>query len=126
MSYTPNTWVTGDTITATKLNNMEQGIANAGGGAIVELTFDLDSHKYTCDKTAIEIAELYASGGSVALSMTSAEDETYSFWNVVSFVFDNSFPENFYFLMNVVSSSGSIVAFSADSANDYPYTTYQI
>lgn len=29
--YTPNTWTTGDIITATKLNNIEQGIANAGG-----------------------------------------------------------------------------------------------
>lgn len=31
-SYTPTTWVTGDIITAVKLNNIEQGIANAGGG----------------------------------------------------------------------------------------------
>lgn len=29
MSYEKNTWVTGDTITATKLNNIENGIANA-------------------------------------------------------------------------------------------------
>ena len=32
MSYTPTTWQTGDTITATKLNKIENGIANAGGG----------------------------------------------------------------------------------------------
>lgn len=32
MSYTPTTWTTGDTITATKLNKIEQGIASAGGG----------------------------------------------------------------------------------------------
>ncbi len=40
MSYTPTTWATGDTITAAKLNNMEDGIANAGGGwdAIIRLT----------------------------------------------------------------------------------------
>lgn len=40
MSYTPNTWATGDTITAAKLNNMENGIANAGSGwdAIIRLT----------------------------------------------------------------------------------------
>lgn len=31
MSYTKNTWVTGDTITATKLNNMENGIEAAAG-----------------------------------------------------------------------------------------------
>ncbi len=40
MSYTPTTWATGDTITAAKLNNIEDGIANAGGGwdAIIRLT----------------------------------------------------------------------------------------
>ena len=32
MSYTPTTWVTGDTVTATKLNKIEQGIADSGGG----------------------------------------------------------------------------------------------
>lgn len=31
MAYTPTTWNTGDTINATKLNKIEQGIANAGG-----------------------------------------------------------------------------------------------
>ena len=32
MAYTPTTWVTGDTITATALNKIENGIAGAGGG----------------------------------------------------------------------------------------------
>lgn len=32
MTYTKNTWANGDVITAAKLNNMEDGIANAGGG----------------------------------------------------------------------------------------------
>lgn len=41
MSYTPTTWTTGDTITATKLNKIEQGIADAGGGvAIVKIEWD--------------------------------------------------------------------------------------
>ena len=31
MSYTPNTWQTGDTVTAAKLNNMEQGIEKNAG-----------------------------------------------------------------------------------------------
>lgn len=30
MSYTPKTWNTGDTVTASDMNNIEQGIANAG------------------------------------------------------------------------------------------------
>ena len=32
MSYTPTTWTTGDTITASAMNKIENGIANAGGG----------------------------------------------------------------------------------------------
>ena len=31
--YTPNTWSTGDIITAEKLNNLEQGVAGAGAAA---------------------------------------------------------------------------------------------
>lgn len=32
MSYSPTTWSTGDTITASAMNKIENGIANAGGG----------------------------------------------------------------------------------------------
>ena len=32
MAYNPTTWNTGDTITATAMNKIENGIANAGGG----------------------------------------------------------------------------------------------
>lgn len=41
MSYTPTSWTTGDTITASALNKIEQGIANAGsggGGSFASLT----------------------------------------------------------------------------------------
>lgn len=32
MAYVPTNWKTGDTITADKLNNIENGIASSGGG----------------------------------------------------------------------------------------------
>lgn len=35
MSYTPTNWQNGDTITADKLNKLEQGVASAGGGALI-------------------------------------------------------------------------------------------
>lgn len=37
MSYTPTTWTTGDTITASAMNKIEQGIAGAGGYDLVLL-----------------------------------------------------------------------------------------
>lgn len=33
MAYEPNTWNTGDTITAEKLNHLEQGVASADSAA---------------------------------------------------------------------------------------------
>lgn len=36
MSYTPTSWSTGDTITAAAMNKIENGIANAGGGCLVD------------------------------------------------------------------------------------------
>lgn len=42
MSYTPNTWKSGDVVTSAKLNNMEQGIANAGGMIVHDNNGTLD------------------------------------------------------------------------------------
>lgn len=56
MSYTPTNWETGDTITAEKLNKLEQGVANAGGstGGGVLVVHDVDG---TLDKTWQEIMD---------------------------------------------------------------------
>lgn len=50
MAYTPNNWQTGDTITAAKLNNMEQGIASAGG-MVVPTFADTGGAQFSCDMT---------------------------------------------------------------------------
>lgn len=42
MSYTPHTWVDNETITAAKLNNIEDGIANGGGVATVLVNFNTE------------------------------------------------------------------------------------
>ncbi|MBR3124631.1 MAG: hypothetical protein IKF42_04270 [Mogibacterium sp.] len=51
MSYTKHTWTTGETIIATKMNNIEEGIVEAsqsGGGAFVTLTFSGFSGSHPC------------------------------------------------------------------------------
>ena len=72
MSYSKQTWETGDTITADKLNHMEDGIANAGSGGgggggsgAFVVTFDITNDGgfvVTCDKTASEIISAYSDG----------------------------------------------------------------
>lgn len=49
MSYTKTNWATGDTITATKLNHMEDGIATGGGVLVVGAT--MENETITLDKT---------------------------------------------------------------------------
>lgn len=59
MAYTPTTWTTGDTITATKLNKIEQGIANAGSALMVQF------NNGTLDKTVQEIYDAISAGTPV-------------------------------------------------------------
>ena len=57
MAYEKQAWATGDTITAEKLNHMEDGIAAGGGRLLVKFTFDVENETYICNKT---FAEVYA------------------------------------------------------------------
>lgn len=66
MSYTPNTWAAGDTITAQKLNNMEQGIANAVDVFLVTFTLNEDETSATADKTYDEVLAAANAGKVVA------------------------------------------------------------
>ena len=57
MSYEKQTWQTGDVITASKMNHMEDGIAGAGGsgGLTVVFTTEDGGSSYTADKTFQEV-----------------------------------------------------------------------
>lgn len=62
MAYTPTTWNTGDDVTATKLNKIENGIANAGSAVICNLTNS--GSGYVLDKTVQEIYDALENGTS--------------------------------------------------------------
>ena len=61
MSYTPTTWTTGDTITASAMNKIEQGIANGGSGALICNT-SYNGNTYVLDKTTKEIYDALLAG----------------------------------------------------------------
>lgn len=78
MAYTPTTWTTGDTVTATKMNKIENGIANAGSAVIITET------NATLDKTFAEIYDLIHSGTPCYIKRLEAEadeglDNTYAY-----------------------------------------------
>lgn len=92
MAYTRTTWSTGDTITATKLNNIEQGIVNldnasggGGGGSssselLVTVTKSTSggSTTYTMDKTYAEIYNAFTAGTHVYVQYNSGDGQTIS------------------------------------------------
>lgn len=66
MSYVKTVWETGDVITAEKLNNLEDGVANAG--SVLKLTFTEDPNNegvFVCNHTWQEIYNAFANGDIV-------------------------------------------------------------
>ena len=83
MSYTPTTWATGDTVTATKMNKIEQGIAASGvDPLIVGLKETPTIGVAQLDKTFGEIYTAYASGRPVVLILDRS-DNNYPNINVI-------------------------------------------
>lgn len=62
MAYEKQTWVTGEVITKEKLNHMEDGIANSGGGSGESFIIHIDSETGEADKTWREVFDALASG----------------------------------------------------------------
>ena len=134
MSYTPKTWHTGDTVTATDLNNIENGIANAGSALVC--TYTDTGQGYALDKTVQEIYDALESGTPVFIAYTYGTFPTdyvshtylapiikvfaYEYSNVIRIVATST--------VSVTPSTGSgtflhtpcTVIFSANSLNEYP------
>lgn len=81
MSYTPTTWVTDDVISAEKLNNIEQGVVNAGNAVVFEFiaTWDITSHNYiiATDVTFEQVKTAFLGGKLCIAHIIAGEDETY-------------------------------------------------
>lgn len=69
MSYSPTTWTTGDTITATKLNKIEQGIADSGGGG-----YDAEVYVYHDNNSAHDFECTIISGTFAGLAAKIADE----------------------------------------------------
>ena len=95
MSYEPTVWQTGDTVTAEKLNKLEQGVTNAGGGVfIIPITSTEDGHDITYSTTVTvgEIATALTNGklcvcvddlGSIFPFIEDVGDGSYNFQRLV-------------------------------------------
>lgn len=119
MAYTPTTWVTGDTITAVKLNNMEQGIANAGGTLICKYTVDAQAQKLILDKTAQEIINALSSGVFATLVAGDVENG-----GVYCYQCNIVFFENDTYHFTFQTATAVLGTFVATSLSAYPEWSY--
>lgn len=139
MAYTKQTWTTGDTVTASKLNHMEDGIAGGGGGAMIVTVSDVNGN-FTLNKTVKEIYDALL-GGTPAYIVYQygvlGEDYTghlilapivkiynYDDTNIIRVVALKG-------QMQYVSSKQNVagpatVIFTADGLNEYPTFYYSV
>lgn len=130
MAYTPTTWVSGDTITAAKMNKLEQGVSDAsssGGVLIVHNTqsTELNTTINTLDKTWQEIHDASLTG----LVVLIGDVDTSPWFGYIDYI-GSEYVET----QSAISSSFRITFFggswsetySTSSANGYPTYTYTI
>lgn len=107
MSYTPTNWETGDTITAEKLNKLEQGVANAGGTGGGVLMIEHDEELGSFNKTYREVETAFLAGSTVIWYADSSNGNYY----LMDGLYGSNFTVNF--------GGGNILM--ADSEDGYLY-----
>lgn len=121
MAYQKTNWATGDVVTAEKLNNIESGIEDVGGGVLmVHVNFDETIGVPSLDKTWQEIYDAVEADKIVALKMMeNLQEENYDEYTVgylIGIMQVSEFSEYYVrFLHN-----GEFVECVANDPNEYP------
>lgn len=109
MSYTPNTWQTGDIVTADKLNHIENGIAGAGGGGVLVVSLTLEDNVLTMNKTWQEIWD----AAPAVLFMDAAEED-----KTVYMMYEQYVDQGVYLLD--IGAGTRVLSFQTASSSGYP------
>lgn len=106
MSYEKQTWVNGEVITADKLNHMENGIADGGGGSgsdnfIVTIN---PGDSITADKTFDEVKQAWLSGSVILFKMPSMPNSEPGSYAIANPQFQSDFTNPVRFFATYVSN----------------------
>lgn len=113
MSYTPNTWKSGDVVTSAKLNKLEQGVANASGGSSGGgVLFVTVGENNICDKSYNDIKTAIEDGTLPILVIPSGDEDTLD----MMYMYSNGLSENGFFYVYFAEDGSQ--ATSASSASD--------
>ena len=126
MSYTPYTWSSGDTVTASRLNNIEQGVANAGGSDILYLIATgevvYDAEEGFAAKTSYTATDLQNAFMLDTLKFVLA---VFPYFNSVGGVTSYSYDDGAMSIVPVMNTSGTLLGITDQSLfiftddNDY-------
>ena len=117
MSYTKTTWETGDTITAEKLNNIEDGVEAASSGSGGPLIVSLNTeglYRFT-DATFEDISEAFLNGRPIIW----VDEESYDLpqvINICAIALGNAVG----FACTIGTNTNNVIAFIGNSKDDYP------
>lgn len=119
MSYDKQTWVSGEVITATKLNHIEDGLENAGGGGglVINRTDDEDNSQLVLDKTFKEIKDALVAGIPCIIIDDTYDTKYYTM--VTSAVADPDLNQ-----YSVLDGTESRTSYLTNSENGYPSYYY--
>lgn len=109
MAYEKQTWACGDTITADKMNHMEEGIENAGS-SVLEVGMTTSGNTITLDKTWQEI---YDAMPNAYISLEA---------NGKICILGTAVPQNHYIVITFdpTQEDMQMMVFFTDSASGYP------
>ena len=115
MSYEKQTWTTGETITAAKLNHMEEGIEDAGGsGGVLVVHETVTGTVHTLDKTWAEILAAAQTGG--AFVVLNYDEANLSSFPVIYVYIDNGT----YIVTTLAQNQLGMQPYNALSQDGYP------
>lgn len=124
MAYTKQTWECGDTITADKLNHMEDGIEECCGGGepliVHVLDKDAGGTPYNeLDKTWREISDAYPN------AFLDYTDGSYHIQQVITHIVDDPETVEARYRVSGMTEDGRIMTLVIDSENGYPRTSVE-
>ena len=109
MSYTPNTWASGDVVTAQKMNNIETGLASIGSSAVFhDGIWSWDQYDITEVEDRENIMQELSAGAEVYINTyaNSYAGEIYDRLYIIGWTQETEGDLNLTFI--AVSSGGSI------------------
>lgn len=111
MAYEKTTWAAGDIVTAAKLNNLENGVANA---STIILNGILENDILKLNMTAGDLYMAIKSGHTIMLC--NDESNNQEFLHTIRSA--GYFDKGYYFEFNGLTNKSLV--FTASSADDYP------